>query len=71
MFKKAITILLASNFALGTIACGVKKAEERTLATMAEIEQRIEEHECPASVKTRSERLMKWIKGADIVKGEQ
>jgi 3D (Asp-Asp-Asp) domain-containing protein len=43
MFKKVITTLLAADFALGAISCGVKKAEERTLATMSAIEQRIEE----------------------------
>lgn len=59
MIKKIISTIIAADFALGAISCGVKKAEERTLATMAEIEQRIEEHECPASVKTRSERYIK------------
>lgn len=43
MFKKIITTMLAADFALGAISCGVKKAEERTLATMSAIEQRIEE----------------------------
>ena len=43
MFKKAVTVLLAGNFALGALSCGVKKAEERTLETMAAIEQRIED----------------------------
>ena len=44
LIKKAMTVLLASNFALGAISCGVKKAEERTLETMAAIEQRIEDN---------------------------
>ena len=35
--------MLAADFALGAISCGVKKAEENTLATMSAIEQRIEE----------------------------
>lgn len=43
MFKRIITTMLAADFALGAISCGVKKAEERTLATMSAIEQRIEE----------------------------
>lgn len=59
MIKKIISTIIAADFMLGSIACGVKTAEERTLATMAEIEQRIEIHECPASVKTRSERYIK------------
>ena len=43
MFKKVLTTIIAADFALGAISCGVKKAEENTLATMAAIEQRIEE----------------------------
>lgn len=44
MFKKVITTLLAADFAFGAIACGVQKAEERTLETMSAIEQRIEDN---------------------------
>lgn len=43
MFKKVITTLLAADFAFGALAYGVEKAEERTLATMSAIEQRIDE----------------------------
>ena len=43
MFKKVITTLLAADFAFGAIACGVQKAEERTLETMSAIEQRIDD----------------------------
>lgn len=52
LIKKAMTVLLASNFALGAISCGVKKAEENTLATMAALEQRIEEHNSEWDVTT-------------------
>ncbi len=43
MFKKVITTLLAADFAFGALAYGVEKAEERTLATMSAIEQKIDE----------------------------
>ncbi|MBQ6264935.1 MAG: 3D domain-containing protein [Clostridia bacterium] len=59
MFKKIITGLLAADFALGALATGVQKAEERTLATMSQIEERIEQHECPVIVKTRSDNYIK------------
>ena len=54
MFKKIITGLLAADFALGAIATGVQKAEERTLATMSAIEQRIEEATPDAKLRTVS-----------------
>lgn len=43
MFKKVISAMVAVDCALGCITYGVKTAEERTLATMASIEQRIED----------------------------
>lgn len=42
MIKKIICTLLAADFAFGALACGVKKAEERTLETMAAMEEHIE-----------------------------
>ena len=56
MFKKVLTGLLATNFALGAISCGVEKAEERTLATMSAIEQRLDEikPDCPITTKQSS-----------------
>ena len=59
MFKKIITGLLAADFALGALVTGVQKAEERTLATMSQIEERIEQHECPVIAKTRSDNYIK------------
>ena len=44
MLKKVISTLIAADMALGCITCGIKTAEERTLATMADIEQSIEEN---------------------------
>ena len=44
MFKKVLSAIIAADFALGALTCGVKKAEERTIETMAAIEQRIEEN---------------------------
>lgn len=44
MFKKVLSAIIAADFALGAISCGVKKAEERTLETMSAIEQRIEDN---------------------------
>jgi len=44
MFKKIITTMLAADFALGALTCGVKKAEERTLAKMETYIEEIEEH---------------------------
>ena len=51
IFKKVISAIIAADFALGAVACGVEKAEERTLETMSAIEQRIEElkPECTAT----------------------
>jgi len=43
MFKKIITTMLAADFALGALTCGVKKAEERTLAKMETYIEEIEE----------------------------
>ncbi len=61
MFKKIITTMLAADFALGALTCGVKKAEERTLATMARIEEQIDKEntwEMPVA-RTRSDRYVK------------
>lgn len=43
MFKRIITTMLAADFALGALTCGVKKAEERTLAKMETYIEEIEE----------------------------
>jgi len=43
MFKKIITTMLAADFALGALTCGVKKAEERTLAKMETYIEQVEE----------------------------
>lgn len=59
MFKKVLSAIIAADFALGALSCGIQKAEERTLETMSQIEERIEKHECPASVKTRSDNYIK------------
>ena len=59
MFKKVITAIIAADFALGAISCGVKKAEENTLATMAQLEQRIEEHDGWDVPTSRSGRYVK------------
>lgn len=48
MLKKVLTAIIAADFALGAISCGVKKAEENTLATMAQLEQRIEDNRTTA-----------------------
>lgn len=63
MFKKVITTLLAADFALGAISCGVQKAEENTLATMATLEQRIEEHNSE-SWDVTTEKAGRYVKDA-------
>lgn len=55
MFKKIITTMLAADFALGAISCGVKKAEERTLAKMETYIEQVEEY----APKTRPNRYVK------------
>lgn len=61
MIKKIISTIIAADLMLGSIACGVKTAEERTLATMARMSEQasIGQVQDGYTVKTRSERYIK------------
>ena len=62
IFKKVISTIIAVDCALGCITYGVKTAEERTLATMSAIEQRIDEAKDKEVTYTQKTDITKYYK---------
>lgn len=53
IFKKVMSVMLAADFAMGAFACGVKKAEERTVEKMSAYIEEIEDWKAPVSTEGR------------------